>query len=276
MAFRGGAVQANLTASTTVVITVGGIGIQLGDVVLLFGSFNGEPDTISCPTFSGIAGLAAAQIGASNNTIAALSKIAGSSEPSTYTVTVNTSDLHTMQCRVYSGRNGTVTAKQVTNLAGSGSQPITLTITGLTAAAGDDVVCLAAGTASSASDTYGWTPPSGYGNSLVGTDTTSFAPACYGADKLNVSAGATGTLSATLSDTASNNIGAAVFLLSLAAGSGGTRKSSMPLTGVGAIAPLAWVIRRRQIRAKERNAELRQWNRDDTSGLILPSYKKAS
>ena len=36
---------------------------------------------------------------------------------------------------------------------------------------------------------------------------------------------------------------------------------SFPMMGVGAIAPLAWVIRRRRIRARERNAELRRWKR---------------
>lgn len=44
----------------------------------------------------------------------------------------------------------------------------------------------------------------------------------------------------------------------------------------GTMAPLGWIIRRRQIRAKERNAELRRWQRDDSSGLILPQYKKAA
>lgn len=68
---------------------------------------------------------------------------------------------------------------------------------------------------------------------------------------------------------------AACAVVFKAAGAVAPRRS-LPLTGVGAIAPLAWIIRRRQIRAKERNAELRQWTRDDTSGLLLPSYKKAS
>ncbi len=40
----------------------------------------------------------------------------------------------------------------------------------------------------------------------------------------------------------------------------------------GVVAPLAWVIRRRQQRARE----LRRWKRDDASGLILPDYKKVA
>lgn len=35
-------------------------------------------------------------------------------------------------------------------------------------------------------------------------------------------------------------------------------------------APLAWIIRRRQILERKRNADLRSWKRDDTSSLILP------
>jgi len=47
----------------------------------------------------------------------------------------------------------------------------------------------------------------------------------------------------------------------------------LPLLGVGvATAPLAWVIRRRQQRARE----LRRWKRDNTSGLILPDYKRTA
>lgn len=59
-------------------------------------------------------------------------------------------------------------------------------------------------------------------------------------------------------------------------GGSGQPQQSLPLTGVSVLAPLAWVIRRRQIRAKERNAGLRQWKRDDSSGLILPEYKKVA
>jgi len=55
----------------------------------------------------------------------------------------------------------------------------------------------------------------------------------------------------------------------------GPSNQSLPLTGV-ALAPLAWVIRRRQIRARERNAQLRHWKRDESSGLILPDYKKVA
>lgn len=59
------------------------------------------------------------------------------------------------------------------------------------------------------------------------------------------------------------------------AGGGGPSNQPLLTTGV-ALAPLAWVIRRRQIRAKERNAELRSWKHDDASGLILPTYKRAA
>jgi hypothetical protein len=48
-------------------------------------------------------------------------------------------------------------------------------------------------------------------------------------------------------------------------------RSSLPLMGVG-LAPLAWVIRRRQIRARE----MRRWARDEKTGLVLPEYKRAS
>jgi hypothetical protein len=47
----------------------------------------------------------------------------------------------------------------------------------------------------------------------------------------------------------------------------------LPLTGV-AMAPLAWIIHRRQKLARER--VLREWKQDKASGLILPDYKKVA
>lgn len=41
-----------------------------------------------------------------------------------------------------------------------------------------------------------------------------------------------------------------------------------------AVAPLGWIISRRQQLAKERNAGLRSWKRDEVSGLIVPKFKK--
>ena len=53
-----------------------------------------------------------------------------------------------------------------------------------------------------------------------------------------------------------------------------TSSSSQPLLdlGVAKLAPLAWVIRRRQQRARE----LRRWKRNSISGLILPDYERAA
>jgi hypothetical protein len=46
----------------------------------------------------------------------------------------------------------------------------------------------------------------------------------------------------------------------------------LPLLQLGVVTPLAWIIRRRQIRARE----LRQWKQDSSSGLILPDYKRVA
>jgi len=203
-------------------VTVGGIGIQSGDIVLLFCNFDTFPNTISCTGFSVL--VTNQQIGSgTNSTVVVLSKTAGGSEPSTYTINGTASDLYSAQCRVYSGRSGTVTAQQTTNLAGTGAPPVTTSITGLTAAAGDDVVLFVGGSTATLTCTYSWTQPSGYGNSLItsASATTSFAPNCYSADNTNVSAGATGTLATTQTNTGPNNIGYAAFLVSLAAAAAG-------------------------------------------------------
>jgi hypothetical protein len=222
MALRGTAGSAATSASTSIVVTVGGIGIQSGDIVLIFCNFNTFPNTISSTGFSIL--VANQNIGTANSAVTVLSKTAGGSEPSTYTINGTASDLYSVQCRVYSGRSGTVTAQQTTNLCGTGAPPVTTSITGLTAAAGDDVILFIGGSTSTLICTYSWTQPSGYLNSLVTSSsvTTSFAPNCYSADNTNISAGGTGTLVTTQTNTGPNNIGYAAFLVSLAAAAGNT------------------------------------------------------
>lgn len=214
MALRGTASNVVTTAATSIVVTVGGIGIQSGDIVLLCCDFDTYPNTITSSGFSVL--VTNQQIGTDNNTGVVLWKTAGASEPSTYTISGTASDYYGVQCRVYSGRSGVVTAQQTTNLAGTGAPPVTLSITGLTAAAGDDVVLFVVGSSTNtAASSFSWTQPSGYGNSVVSANTVAYTPNLYSADNVNVSAGATGTLSATPTNNGPANIGYAAFLISL-------------------------------------------------------------
>ncbi|MGA7524688.1 MAG: hypothetical protein WBW84_19725 [Acidobacteriaceae bacterium] len=102
----------------------------------------------------------------------------------------------------------------------------------------------------------GWTPYDG----------SSYGSTMYYA--VETTQGTTNNFVATLNASASwQNVFAGIYGASV--GTSGPTGFRMPF----AVAPLAWVIRRRIQRAREQNAELRRWKRD-TSGLIVPEYKK--
>jgi hypothetical protein len=196
-AFRGSAGQANATASTTVTVTVSSIGIQNGDIVLFFMNANTASGTLTQPTgFSAVPGISQNII--SNTVSMVWYKVAGASEPSTYTATSSASDIHTGEVRVYSGRN---TASPFTAVATTAeaflTSPGSIALTGVTAALGDDVVWLVGNASGSGVATPALTNPSGFANQNIFYDATAFSPPILSCDSVNVSAGATGTLTGT-------------------------------------------------------------------------------
>src|SRR5260370_5572430 len=103
MALRGKASNARTSGGTTVVVTVSGISIQSGDIVLaLIAGGGGTALTFSSTGFSAVPGLSN-QSQASAGTQGVLYKVAGGSEPSSYTFTSSASDFLTVEVRVYSG-----------------------------------------------------------------------------------------------------------------------------------------------------------------------------
>lgn len=222
MALRGTASQANTVASTSNIITVGGIGIQLNDIVLLATTW-GSNATITPPGgFSVVPNCAQVSINAQSH-FGVWYKVAGASEPSTYTATGSISDLSVSHCRVYSGRNSgsPFTTEVATAPAGAtlSTTPVALTTTGLTAAAADDIVLfnsLDNGWATVGQQPYLYAAASGYANGVVAFAGVQFTPIIGACDKVNATAGATGTLSPTLATTATSAaINFAGFLISL-------------------------------------------------------------
>jgi hypothetical protein len=205
VALRGFAGQANTTTSSSVTVTVSGIGgsgPQSGDIVLFFmnGGGNNGASTLTPPSGFSIVTGTSNEVLNSNTNITVWYKVAGASEPSSYTATSSVTDYHTAEVRVYSGRNtvSPFTAVATTANAGPFASPMTISAAGVTAAAGDDIILLlannnAAGNAGDAA----LTAPSGYANTAVYNAAVNYSPPVLCCDQTNAPAGATGTLTAT-------------------------------------------------------------------------------
>ncbi len=227
MALHGTASQASSSGGgTSIVVTVSGISIAAGDIVLLAALW-GTPtgNVLTFPTgFAAISGLSDVAINGSS-LFAVRSWVASGSIPSTFTVSSNKSDVGELACLVYSGRNQSATFTATHATAAASSSPTVetymLSVTGLTAAAGDDVVMLNgydAGWPATNQQPYSLTVPTGFAHGHAFYGGFQFDPLITTADKVNASAGATGTLAPSLVMT-TNNGGAityASFLLALA------------------------------------------------------------
>ena len=215
MALRGtaGITGTNSGGSAPVTLNVAGIGIQNGDIVLI--CVNCSQFT-SSSTPSGFTQILAETLNGSLNNFALYWKVAAS-EPSSYSIDTGSHNMAgAAQCRVYSGRSGSITASQAT-ADSFAAFSITANATGLTASAGDDVVAFYSFN-SGAINNFGWTPPSGYANGLITQDTvnTQVSP-LWSADNVGVAGGATGTVTATLTNSGGDTSGHhAAFLISLA------------------------------------------------------------
>jgi hypothetical protein len=226
MALRGTAGQANTAAASSCVVTVSGIGIAAGDIILLlYASGGGGTLTLSFPSgFNAISGCADGACAASaTSTTGVRYKVATGSEPTTYTCTSGVTDWMSLQCRVYSGRSATqFTATQETSGA-SAATPVTYAISGVTASSHDDVCVLIGGSPNNnSSGTSTYTPPTNFANGLETVSLTNqFSPILASSDDVNVSSGATGTLGGSMTFSTSQNYAYRAYLVSMASQTGG-------------------------------------------------------
>lgn len=244
MALRGFANQFNASASTSAVISVGSIGIAANDYVILFINGGGAGNnTYTFPSgFNAIGSLTNINVNAGYCTLGVAAKIAGGSEPSTYTISSSSNDFQTAHCRVYSGRN---TSSPVTAVAQTASStpanfPISVSMTGLTAAASDDVVLLlgCTGNGSGATETQSLTGPTGFAHQGAGDAQVQFSGPIAYADYCNNPGGATGTLSATWSSSLNGNgLAYGGYLISLAAALGTVINTSVGTATLSGNAP---------------------------------------
>lgn len=253
MAFRGGNGTFSTSLVTSLTITHG-ISIQAGDVVFLCASANASG--VAAPTFP--AGFSATLGGTTLGSLAIptngegpctgflQAKIAGASEPSSYTITTS-SHRWTLVIRVYSGRSGTpyAVAPVTTTPVANHNVPVSLALSTITAHAGDDVCAFIVGSQQEggATDTTLTTAPTGFANvrNDTGTTANTFTPMIWSCDNTNVTAGTTGS-GGTLTGTGGNNTAYGAYVISMAApyvlvqkvtGGGTTNATSFPLSITG-------------------------------------------
>jgi hypothetical protein len=124
-------------------------------------------------------------------------KLATGSEPGTYVNSIVGSDSWQGFAACWSGRNTTspVTASASTNASGTVS-PVTYGLTGVTAAAGDDLIWFPS-EFGGVSGTAVWTPPTGFTSRITYQPSAPSSPGQNLSTKDSASSGATGTLTGT-------------------------------------------------------------------------------
>lgn len=235
-ALRGAASTSSTTTVSSISVTVSGIGIQSGDIVLCAVNGGGASGlaTLTFPSgFSPISGLTQQKL-STNTAFAIESKTAGASEPSSYTFSSSATDYMTATCRVYSGRSGAITAETLTpsTTFGGSTSPQSLSISGLTAASADDVVLFVGidNGRMNSGVTYTFALPTGFADGRTDyAASTTFTPPIGSADDVNTSSGTTGTLSSSWSWTGTGNNASqyAGFLISLAASGSSVHPNQM-------------------------------------------------
>lgn len=154
-----------------------------------------------------------------------------SGESGNYTIESDINDFCAAAITVHSGRHTTDPPVAVATVdTGSAASPVSAAATGVTAVAGDDIVYVMIQNASS--DPWAHTSPASY------TEREEAGPGNWVSmsvsDRENVSGGATGTITGTLT-AAGESGGYAVFVVRIpaAAGGGGSTPRNMLLLGVG-------------------------------------------
>jgi hypothetical protein len=221
MAWRGSAGATSASAATTLAVTFP-VTCNAGDIIILHVSSGGSSSlTFSCPGYSAVTGLSnVGYIGASG-TLGALYKVAAGGETAATVTKSATADFMALQCNIFSGRNTTTPFTGATTSAAQfGSSPQSIACGTITAAAGDDLLFLT-GEGNNVSNTSPTlTVPSGFANKLDTFSAVTNVPGANSCNHVNVSAGATGTITGSIAFTGGANNDAAGYMISIAAAAG--------------------------------------------------------
>lgn len=203
------------TASSLVVTAP--TGIQDGHILIASAVWGGSSaQTITWPAGFTELSVSSTALGIVGSTFKSAWKRA-SSESGNYTIQGQQNELAVAAMCVYSGRHASNNPAAVSTISDTSSaSPVSAAATGVTAVAGDDIVYLMA--QNDGGDQWAHTPPASY------TEREEVSPGSWvslsASDRENVSAGATGTLTGTLT-AAGNNGGFGVVVIRIPAAAGG-------------------------------------------------------
>ncbi len=230
MAFR--SVGTGTSALSTAPTTNAPTGVALNDIVLQFIWTNGTTTAITWA--SGFTLIVEANGTGPNRDLGHSQlhvawKLATGSEPSTYVNSIVGSINWQGFAACWSGRNTTspVTASAATNASGTVS-PVTYALTGVTAAAGDDLLWYPSEFGGIAG-TAVWTPPTGFAGRITYQPGGTTSPGQNLSTKDGASAGATGTLTGTETGQDGDVLGLVIALAQASGGGGGT--TAIPVGG---------------------------------------------
>lgn len=169
-------------------------------------------------------------------TIRAAWKRAGSSEPATYTVStdIGGGDKCVLIAVAHSGRHLTTAPTAVaTTQQTAQADPVSIAATGFTATDGDDVIWFAAQVGSGGEAVFLWdyAPPTNY-TERQEADADAYTSGAA-ATRDNISAGATGTITGTMTSPDATEAGYGAFVIRLPAAAGGS--VSEPVTNAQAV-----------------------------------------
>jgi hypothetical protein len=199
------------------------LNIQVGDILLLFANAGGTGTaTITYPSgFAAVQSLTNINIATGNQTAGVHYKVATLSDTTaaSFTITSNVSSWQTGLLRVYSGRSTTspFTASAQTGPVNSVTNGSSFSVTGLTAAANDDIELVFPWVGTGTGDFLTWTTvPSGFAASgnvnAAGAFSEEFATANY----VNNPGGVTGTITGTITDHLGGTQSYGAYVISLA------------------------------------------------------------
>jgi hypothetical protein len=219
----------NINSSAFTAYTSGGtatLTVNAGDLITV-AVCTAMSNTVGLPSgFAQVTGTTPPNDG--NLSLTLYGKVAGGSEPSSYAFT-GTSFGASANLRVNSGRNITApyaSAPPAGVNQASSAAPITFSIPGMTAAAGDDVLVFEAQSfATNNPGTLSFTPSSGYGVPVLANDTVSSGGMWGTSSSIdNVAGGTTGAIAGTISIVAgtATNTGYLAQVISLARASTNT------------------------------------------------------
>jgi hypothetical protein len=156
-------------------------------------------------------------------------KYEGASPPSSYSVTIDNAPVLAF-VTVLSGRSGSPTIGTVTKNTSSNASPISATWNGVTAADGDDIILVGGADETVGTDTWSFNAPASY--TLAQNESPQNFINGFVAYRENVSAGATGSLSNTITRlTGSGNAGYIGYAIAVPAGVVATAAGSGTATG---------------------------------------------